>query len=406
MNSLWETPRNAEFLEKIIDEIWSGKIALVFLPNHSPYDFLSQLKIKFGENKSIIYDKINLIECENRGTKSIESFLFSHFELDEETETFIQKSAASIFDNIDFNPEKIFVFENLSPSLINQFRDFILSLAHHLIGKPMYERHKILVLLNPENFKLSDFTSESGIQRILYQGYSDKLDHTLGLRYYYKYENGAYTPLYERLITSLSVYDPEVTENLISCDNLIEDYRELLNEYAKNKGWSIISYKEIKKLTEEEIWKRWSMGILEKVNGDYIYHSAFLGIHNKETELDKLIWQSGIEILMPLVEEIRNKILHSDKFDYPNEFPDKITGEQINNKMDLEIGEIYYFLIRKKIRIKWLNQAEKSKVEGFIKLCRKIRNDLSHLKIPSANDIKKFFQEYEEVNELLEVNNK
>ena len=403
MNSLWETPKNTEFLELIINEIWSGKIVLAFLPNHTPDDFLSQLKIKFGENKSIIYEKINLAYCDETDKKPIESLLFSHFELEEQTDTFIKKSTASIFNYVDFNPQKIFVFQNLPSTLIDHFREFIFTLAHHLISKSVHERHKVLVLLNPENFKLSDFTSESGIQRILYEGYSDKLDHTLSLRYYHKYEDEPFTPLYERMITSLSVYDPGLTESLIDCDNLIEDYREQLNEYAKSKKWDKISYKQIKRLTEDEIWEMWSKGILDKVNDEYEYHSAFLGIHNKESELEKRIWQSGIEILMPLIEEIRDRILKSKKLEFPDTIYNYKTEKFITNKMDLEIGEICYNVNKKNIRIRWLNSSETNNVYDFINLCKTIRNDLSHLRIPSTQNIKKFFQGYDRIYMLLQT---
>jgi hypothetical protein len=45
---------------------------------------------------------------------------------------------------------------------------------------------------------------------------------------------------------------------------------------------------------------------------------------------------------------------------------------------------------------------EKRKLKDFVELCRSIRNDLSHLKMPAANDIKKFFDEIESVLMILE----
>ncbi|GBD87420.1 hypothetical protein BMS3Abin03_01352 [bacterium BMS3Abin03] len=404
MDSLWETPKRSVFLDNIVKEIYSGKITLVFLPKHAPKGFLQQLKLKFEKRNQIKYRKIDLDNCENEGNKPIESFLFSDFDLDENTQTFIPQNAASIFRHIDFNVSKIFVFENLPYVLVDQFREFIIELGHYLTGNALYERHKVIVLLDAENFKMTDFTSESGIQKIMFQGVFDKLDNILILRYYYNYQNNGFTSLYENIMSMLSVFDYRLTETLVECDNLIEDYNEQLNIFAREQKWDIIKYKGINKLSEEEIWYRWSKGILEKSNGTYIYHSAFLKIHNKDAEIKKRIWQSGVEVLIPLIEEFRDVILKSDKIHYPDVFPSKKNGDPINSKIDLEIGSIYHFVNKQIIHIRWLSVGEKGKVKAFIKICREIRNDLSHLKIPTVDNIEKFFQEYDEVKRLLRTN--
>jgi len=404
MNSWWETPIYSNFLESIKDDIWSGKIVLAFLPKHTPPNFISALQSKLELKDKFYFERINLAECVENLSNPIESFLFSHFGLDTNMDTYIPKSASAIFSEVDSGSNKLFVFENLSASMADLFKRFLVDVGHFLTSLPLINRHKILIILDASNFNNLIFTSESGISKILFQGVFDKLNHTIGVRYYYKFENGVFTSLIENLIASLSCYDVRLIEKLIESDDIIEEFQDCLLNFANEHGWESIKFKRVEDLSDSEIWERWSLGLLEIKSDKPIYHSAYLKIHSKEAELNRRIWLSFTEILLPVIEEIRDNILKSDKFDFNPKFQNNITGEIITDKNDLEIGEICFYISRREIVLKSIPYAEKAKIIEFVNICRSIRNDLSHLKIPETKNIKRFYNEYEEVCKLMEPN--
>jgi hypothetical protein len=335
MNSWWETPLHSKFLEEIGEVIDDGNIALIYTPLHTPESFLSQLKITLSKDEYISFEKVNLLDCDVDEEKPIESLLFSNFELDTNTEEFIPKTAAAIFEKIVLDENDVLVFENLPTLLLENFKGFIIDLGRYLSRKTIFDRQKIIVTLDPNQFRENDFANESGIYKIYFQGFYDKLDYSLGLRYYHNYSADNFTLLNENIIASISSFDVAVIDQLLECSNLMEDYPDILNEYAKENQWENIKFKELDKLTDEEVWERWAKGIIEIKDDIKVYHSAFLKIHNKDLELSKRVWVSGVAVLIPLIEEFRLRVLSCKNIFFPDYYSDTRTGDIKDDKMDL-----------------------------------------------------------------------
>ncbi len=397
MDNWWEIPLYSKFVEDTWHEINDGKIILAFIPEYAPSKFIYQFK---SLDNNISLDRIDLADCQSE----IESFLFNYLELDKKKE-FIEKKASTIFNAIEQNPGKIIVFENIPNNLTDKFRSFINDLGRYLSKINTHERHKIIVLLDPKGFNPTDFTSETGISKILFQGVFDKLDFKLGVRYYYDFYANEFTHLYESIIASLSQFDVGLVEELVDCDSLIDDYGDVLTKYVKDKDWDKVKFKKIENLSQNETWDLWAKGILDIKNDKKIYHSAFLKIHNKESELTRRVWSAEIEILLPLIEELRVKIIESKNLIFPDHYWNAKTGEYKDNKMDFEIGEISYLINKDKIETCWSSNSSKGKVIKFIQLSLNIRNDLSHLRIPNTQDIKSFLKEYDSIIKLLKNTN-
>jgi len=402
MNSWWETPLCARFLEKIKNEIFAGKIVLVFIPRHAPDRFIPQLKTSFEKENKFEFIRINLDECKLTDSKPVESLLYSHFELDRNTDSFIQKNAIEIFENIDYKPTQIFVLENLQRTLLVPFKEFIFDLGRFLARIPIYERYKIVVNIEPSRFKYDDFMLESGVEKIHFQGIFGKLDFFLGLRYYYGQDSEIVGNLKENMIAVISQFDVRLAKELVESDDFFKEYNDVLTKYAEKRGWQSIKYKDPIQLTEQEKWERWSNGILEIKDNKIHYHSAFLKIHNKNIELNKRNWISGIEVLIPMIEEFRNRVLQCNKLIFPFKCQNRKTGELKENKLDFEIGDISYLTGNREITFRWLSPIEKSRIIEFIHLSKEIRNDLSHLKLPKTEFIIKFYSEYNAVDSTLD----
>jgi len=401
MDSWWEIPLCARFLDMVKEEIFSGKIVLTFLPKHTPSGFIPELKRACEKKQNIQIRKINLNDCDLSDKKPVESMLFNLFDLDKNTNVFIRKSASEIFKNVDFNPTQVFVFENLQHELLDHFKEFLIDLGRYHAGTSIISRHRFLVIIDPSNFKHDDFMFESGIQKVHYQGIFGKLENLLGCKIFFNQNNELIDSLLNNIIASISKFDVRLMKALSQCDNFLENYPEALLKFAEKNEWNQIKFIEPEKMTDEEKWLRWAEGILDFEGDKVIYHSAYLHIHKKNDDLEKRAWVSGLEILLPLIEEFRQRVLKCNKFVFPFKHQNKNTGELIENKQDFEIGDICYLLQKREVKFRGFSGTEIKKLVQYIELNKDIRNALAHLELPNANKIKKFFHEYDEVDELL-----
>jgi len=402
MNSLWDTPSCSLFAKRVANEIWQGKIVLVFLPAHAPQGFLTKLKIELSKGEDILYAKFDLSECDSTETKPVESLLHNHYLLDKNNETYIYKKASSIFSSVNCELCQILVFEKLSEFLLPKFKEFLIELGRYLAGIPEVNRHKILVVIDPNKCRFDDFPAESGIIKFKFEGIVDKLDLALSIRYFFGSNKQNQNPLFESIIISLSKFDLNLSEKLWESNNILENYNQKLQQFAESNKWQDIKFKNQDQLTETEKWQLWALGILDRIDGTTIYHSAFLKIHNKQNELDKCLWLSGLQILLPLIEEFRMKIISSKNLQFPRWHKNGKTGEVTENKEDFEIGDICFMLNISKIKTYNMSAFEKLKLKAFISLCRDIRNDISHLRMSEANKNLQFFADKESVELILE----
>lgn len=402
MNSWWETPSCSGFLDRISDEIWSGKVTLVFLPKHSPDGFLSELKKRLEKGDTIQYFKINFDGYDISEKRPIESLLITHFELNKGGESFILRKASSIFQAIDNDPYNVYIFQNIPNEILPEFKSFLIDLGRYFNGIKLKERQKVLVLIDSARYKFDDIIPEPGMVKVKFEGVIDELDQALAIRHYYNLPNNKQKRFPENVIITLSQFDCRLCESLIGCNDLHENYEQQLETFATENEWEKLKYIQLDKLTESEIWDRWAQGILDKVNMQLVYHSAFLKIHKRNDELENRLWLSGIRTLLPLIEEFRWKILMCEKIKFPFKFEDERTGEIKDSKISFEIGDISKMIRSRQIEFKQIPYIEKEKLKGFVELCREIRNDLSHLKMPKATTINKFFDESDAVLSILE----
>lgn len=402
MNSLWETPSCSEFLDNIKKEIWSGNIILVFLPKHSPVNFLSELKMRLGKDGSISYEKINLQEADQSEERPLESLFYSQFELGNNVNTVIPKRVSEIFKHIPCNPTQVFILEKLSVDLLPKFIDFLTILGKHFTSIPDHQRHKIVAVIDPEVINPNTFKAEPGTSKHILKGLICPLNQALALRFYFDFNVKKQNPLSENLVISLAQFDYNLAEDLCGCDDFLEEYSFSLTKYASDREWAAIRYKKEDDLNEAEVHHLWAKGIIDIRNEKLIYHSAFLKIHNKELELKKRIWHSGIQILLPLIEEFRSKLLSSKKIILPSKWKNEMKDITIVDKNEFEISDIVYIIKRGQMRSPLLKTNDGWKIKNFATLSWNIRNDLSHLKFPPNQDIKSFFRDWDNVMRILE----
>ena len=399
MNSWWETPLCAGFLKTICDEIWSGKIVLIFLPHHTPKGFFPELKTTFANRDIKSITRINLEQCDADEPYIIERTIHSGFHL-EEFERFVPSRVEEIFNCPEVGVSNLIIFEKLSQPLLKSFKEFLNEYTRLVNKKSSIHHHKILVILDPNQFHSSDFPAEPGISKILYEGVFDKLDQSLALRYLMKLDSGDITPFIENLIASLSQFDYSFSQILCEEENLLDRLLDICFKYANTKEWEKVKYIPANFLSDNEYWSRWAMGIADKKNGEVLYHSGYLILKEKTLEVNNRIWQVGIEILLPLIETIRLKILKCPRLTFPQSIYIKSTGEHIKDKFKYEIGEILFLCQKREIQFNGISKTEKDRLLYVITLAKTIRDELAHVKIPQTSDITQFYNECHKIDTI------
>jgi hypothetical protein len=325
--------------------------------------------------------------------------------LDNKTDSFIPKRVPDIFKHIPTSESKhqiVYVFENLSHVILEKFKDFLSNLGRYFTSITENERQKIIILIDPEKINPNIFNTEPGTSKHLLKGVICPLDQSLAIKYYFGCNGNHVNVLLENLIMSLSQFDYKLTEDLCNCKDILEDFPHKLREFAIVRDWGKIQYKREDDLNEDEVSQLWSKGILDKPNGKLVYHSSFLKIHNKENELRKRVWNSAIQILLPLIEEFRSAFINSNKVKFPFNFYNEKKNRIIEDINEFEISDIVFLINKNQIVFNTIYTSEKKKLKEFAKLCREIRNSLSHLEVPENYLIKSFFNEKDDVMQILE----
>ncbi len=389
MNSFWDAPSCINFLHEISNKLMNGLIALLYLPAHAPKNIKAALKPVIGNGQAIRYENIKLDECKSDGYKPVESFLCNHFELDINTETYVDKTPASIFEKIPSDIHRVIVFEKITPEILPHFKAFLIDLSRYNLSKPIYQRHKFVVILDPLIIKENDLPAEAGLSKLYFRNISSSFDLTYILRYQLKFNQCQTRILEESIAVSLSRFDFHLCEFLSSSTDILSEYNHYLTAYANQNNWSTLTYTPINNLTPEQVWKCWASGILEFIGDEAYYNTAYLAIHKQSWYVENAVWLSLLKSLLPMIEEYRIRLIECKKiilpFKHQNEF-----GVVKSNKYDFEIGDILMMLNTNQIQFKYIPTYEKAKIKQFIILCKTIRDDLAHLKIPKTYDIVSF----------------
>ena len=142
------------------------------------------------------------------------------------------------------------------------------------------------------------------------------------------------------------------------------DPGQTLWEYAKDMAWDSIS-----SMADRDAL--WAEGIVHEIDGQDIYHSAFLAWKSDERALNQRLWRAELAVLFPLMEEKRQSIIHQLNGVLQVPYIGS-AGEKIENLRDLEIGHIYAQLQMK--RASYLDDYRKQ-----VGKLRILRNALAHL---------------------------
>jgi hypothetical protein len=156
------------------------------------------------------------------------------------------------------------------------------------------------------------------------------------------------------VIAGIALWDPHVTEQLVVEPlHVILDPWRILRDIAQERSW--------------EGSLSWAIGNSAKFGDTELTHSAALGAES--TELSRRIWSAEVGVILPRIEELRQKFLtrYSTRFRMPYKTR---FGQVIDDVRDLEIGHIC-----DQLQTIGASSEERFAVERLTKM----RNCLAHL---------------------------
>jgi len=172
---------------------------------------------------------------------------------------------------------------------------------------------------------------------------------------------GAFSsPLQQRVaqsvVAKLSLWDYSLVHSFqgLTLDQIFSP-QKVLAHVANSRGWNAKSYK-----------PNWADGSLQEFEGKQRQHSCLI----TESALRRRIWSGQVSVLFPHVEEARQDILPDiRRYLKP---PFQTNCGEIRDISELEISQIWYFLLKSEARV---NPELTRKVSEL----KDVRNRLAHL---------------------------
>ena len=180
------------------------------------------------------------------------------------------------------------------------------------------------------------------------------------------------TELKMALIAQLAQWDPYLCEYLSDRDLKTILHKESLNSYDMRDKMNP---------SQGDLDDGWASGILQRCNGEVVYHSKWLAEYTSTNEYEQRIWAAQLQVIFPLIEQIRRKAIEKYR-DRLTSLSREKDGVIVNEPYDLEIKEIRRL-------ISYAENVPKAFVTR-IEQAYKFRNTLAHLDLLTDDDLQQF----------------
>jgi hypothetical protein len=352
----WSLPGPSGFLDRIADDLADGKHVYLRVPGNEPKRLKAYLKEKWLDHEIYEWRELNLhhfrADADNPVKLLYDIFL-------PETEPDVIRNAANLARDPAFGGKMIWV-EGMTADCWPNWKKFLHDYAEVNRNLLPDERTRFIVLLNGELAECRPEVSVASAVRD-WRGTVGQLDMLLYCSSLLR--NTPLTVLQKRLnaqlIANLSLWDQNLADYL--CDRPLTDLFEpagLLLEFAEQLEW------------DSGTGESWQAGTVNEFENRSRIHSAYLAVLGHEQEIQRRVWQAQLSVLFPAIEELRLALIEhlGPVLTVP------FTMEQgyvIHDRLDLEIGHIYY-------QMRSLPQADSELYNGVYQL-RKLRNILAHM---------------------------
>lgn len=178
--------------------------------------------------------------------------------------------------------------------------------------------------------------------------------------------------------TELSGADPCLGAKLAATGfQLLDDPVPLLAQHGAERGWAAGC---VKRPTRYG-------GVVEWLDGDERINSAAILTTGDTENVRRRVWQGQVKVLYPFIEEQRVKLV--PEIECYLRFPLKTSYGPVDRAIDLEIGQLVYFLRDRLPNPTW----------RLLNVLRNMRHDLAHLRPVKFGDL--MSQEFRRLGRLL-----
>jgi hypothetical protein len=354
----WSLPGPRSFVEAINDDVRQGKSVLLSLPQNTPARLSAALKEALQGDFAWYAGSVD-------PQSDPISFLYDVFAPDAEPSRL--RNEANLAREAGFENRVIWL-EDLPAARWSEWRDFLI--RYERVSRSIPEAYRTNFIVRTDGTGTHpDLPQEVGLSTRRWDGYLERRDMQI---FTYacvpEQASGLETDLVAALVTVLGGWDPDLCEYLASFDlPLLAQPYTLLRDFACNRNWDFAS----SGLTDEV----WAQGLWQTYLGENVPHTCYaLALHGSR-HLDSLIWKAEVAVLMPYIEQQRQKLI--ERYRHCFKIPHVTKTEVIEDVYDLEIGMIHWQLSQ----AKGLPRAALDDAWNL----RKARNSLSHF---SAVDLR------------------
>lgn len=353
----WSLPGPSAFAKLAADDLLDGKNLCLLLPAVMPRGLRAAIQDQLPDPEGWDWRDLNLSYLPDEEAAQPVRLLFDVFCKD--VPPGLVRNCTNLVREADFHGKLIWV-EGIPEAHWPAWRDFLLEYAEQSRSLPVHERTRFLFVLEG---RLAEMAPNPLITLSLRQwsGTVDKLDMMLYCSSLYG--RSPLGPLHKslavHLLANVAKWDPHTADRLsgLELKELVEPIpalTELAEEYEYGGPEAA-----------------WCEGTLNVVEGREYVHSALLAATGETELLTRRIWEAQLATLFPVLEELRMALL--DYFDPILTVPFITPHGQIDEKIDLEIGHIYY-------QIRQFPESEVDpNIRQHVRMLRDLRNDLAHL---------------------------
>ena len=354
--------RLARFVAK---DIRSGRNVAVCLPKRTPSGLINEIRSLLAPD-DLLFSSVRPEDCLQNETP--EDTLFSKFAPSApETQT---RTAITLCEQASFQG-RVIILEDIADSQWHDWKSFLTDYeSASRVLSPVLRTVFVAKLAGSTALNPPETEHLLSIRR--YDGFVEKTDILLYAATVYADRSlgSVQKQLSMSLCAELSQWDVQLCDELAKLPfmNLL-DPKQILIPISKDMKWHKMS-----SLDDRD--KLWAEGIVHKMDGQDIFHSAYLAGKSNERALNQRLWRAELAVLFPLIEEKRQSIIQelSSSLQIPYIGP---TGGRIDDVRDLEIGHIY-----SQLQMKSANYLQDYRKQ--VRKLRILRNALAHLEnIPS-----------------------
>ncbi len=342
----WSLPGPSRFVARVVDDLEGGRCVLLELPPHGLIGMRRTVRVSLQERGSLR----SLRECD--GTRTPEDMLgdLTGLTPSRGVEGMVRQLATA---------ELVVWVHECTAATWGAWRSAV-DIIGRLAGELPASTRLIIVVEVPPSERLP--AADVAVRRHRWEGQVDADMLTWWCRLVM--DDGPQEPasirrLRAAMAAQVAVWDGDMAAELLPQVHLPQARADILLSTARRRGW------------KRTMPATWVIGAQMLIDQRPVVHSAWLAESERWDDIDRRIWAAQASVLMPVLDDMRMKIIRMHQRTLPTGLRDA-TG-QIMSTTDYELGLLRHFIMTGT----WRPQT--SHYASVIQRAWGLRNHLAHL---------------------------